>query len=183
MQIQEVVTQLLNKRTCTKQQLQSILGLLLYVHKCVRPAHIFLNRMLKLLRASHVSQMIVLTPDFDLRWFAKFLAQSNGVNLYDHVATHQTLELDACLTGLGGRVENYVYHLPIEKGYENCNIVHLEMVNILVAIRLFTKQWAGRKILVKCDNQAVVTVLSSGQNTRSVLVCLCKKHLVLRSCI
>ena len=131
-QIQVTVSQWLCKRTCTKRQLQSILGLLLYVHKCVRPARVFLNRMLELLRASHTSQKITLTQNFkcNLRWFDKFLAKYNGVNLYDHAVIHQVLELDACLTGLGGRVENYVYHLPIDKGYENCTIVHLEMVNL-----------------------------------------------------
>ena len=86
-QIQVTVTQWLSKHACTKRQLQSILGLLLYVHKCVRPAHVFLNRMLELLRASHTSQK-TLTQDFkrDLRWFAKFLAKYNGVSLYDHAA-------------------------------------------------------------------------------------------------
>ena len=87
-QIQETVTQWLNKRTCTKCQLQSVLGLLLYVHKCVRPARVFLNRMLELLRASQASKIIMLTPDFkrDLRWFAKFWQKYNGVNFYDHAA-------------------------------------------------------------------------------------------------
>ena len=67
--------------------------------------------MLDLLRASHSSQTISLTPDFnrDLRWFAKFLPLYNGVNLlYDHRPIHQTLELDACLTGLCGRLDSYV---------------------------------------------------------------------------
>ena len=177
-QIQATVSEWLSRHTCIKHQLQSILGLLLYVHKCVCPARVFLNRMLELLRASHTSQKIALTQNFkrDLRWFAKFLAQYNGVNLYDHVVIHQVLELDACLTGLGGCVENCVYHLPIDRGYENCTIVHLEMVNILVAIRLFARQWTGSKILVKCDNQAVISVLSTGR-TRDPYLSACAQNI------
>ena len=38
------------KSTCTKKQLQSLLGSLLYICKCVRPACFFLNRMLTGLR-------------------------------------------------------------------------------------------------------------------------------------
>ena len=89
----------------SKHQLQSILGLLLYVHKCVKPARIFLNRMLDLLRSCHGRQKIRLTSDFkrDLRWFAKFLPTYNGILLYDHRQVDVTLELDACLTGFGGR--------------------------------------------------------------------------------
>ena len=33
----------------SKRELQSILGLLLYIHKYVKPARVFLNRMLELL--------------------------------------------------------------------------------------------------------------------------------------
>ena len=33
----------------------------------------------------------------------------------------------------------------------NWSIVQLEMVNILLAVRLFQPYWAGRKVLVKCD--------------------------------
>ena len=75
-QVNKSVHEWLSKNVCTKRQLQSILGLLLYVHKCVKPACVFLNHMLELLRASHNTQRIVLTPDFkhDLRWFTKFLS-------------------------------------------------------------------------------------------------------------
>ena len=43
------------------------------------------------------------------------------------------------------------------------SIVHLEMVNVLLAVRLFQTKWAGRKVLIKCGNKAVVTVLRSGR--------------------
>ena len=50
------VRQWLSRDAATKRELQSILGLLLYVHKCVKPACIFLNRMLDLLRFAHGRQ-------------------------------------------------------------------------------------------------------------------------------
>ena len=53
-----------SKRVCTKCELQSLLGNLLYVHKCVRPARVFLNRMLELLRSSYDVNIISLTEDF-----------------------------------------------------------------------------------------------------------------------
>ena len=71
---------------CTKRELQSLLGTLLYVHKCVRPARTFLNRMLDLLRHAPDPSRIALTEDFsrDLRWFKKFLPKYNGISLYTH---------------------------------------------------------------------------------------------------
>ena len=130
--INDAVRLWLDKDVASKCQLQSILGLLLYVHKCCKPARFFLNRMLELLRTGHGRQKILLTPDFkrDLRWFAKFLPTYHGVSLYNHKPVDLTLELDACLTGFGEPRGRYVYHLPIERGFRNWTIVHLEMVNI-----------------------------------------------------
>ena len=73
--IMQAVRHRLSKDIASKRQLKSILGLLLYIHKCIKPARIFLNRMLDLLRSCYGHQKIKLTPDFkrDLRWFTKFL--------------------------------------------------------------------------------------------------------------
>ena len=75
--------------------------------------------MLDLLRFGHAAKRIPLTEEFicDLRWFSNFLPTYNGVSMYDHSVIDVTLELDACLTGLGGRCGDQVYHLPIERGY------------------------------------------------------------------
>ena len=176
--ITQAVHQWLSKDVASKRQLQSILGLLLYVHKCVKPARVFLNRMLELLRFAQDRQKILLTPEFkrDLRWFAKFLPTYNGVSLYDHRKVDTTLELDACLTGFGGCCGNLVYHLPIQRGFMNWTIVHLEMVNILIAVRLFKHQWASHKVLIRCDNQAVVSVLRSGK-TRDPYLAACARNI------
>ena len=163
--VKAIVNQWDQKHHCTKRELQSLLGTLLYVHKCVRPAHTFLNRMLDLLCHAPNPSCIALTEDFrqDLCWFQKFLPSYNGLSLYAHRNPDYIIELDACLTGLGGCCGDLVYHLSIPKGFKNLNIVHLEMVNILVALRLFMHTWKGACILIKCDNDAVVKVLSGGK--------------------
>ena len=52
------------KKFCSKRQLQSLLGSLLYVSKCVKPAHTFLNRMLMLLRENFEKDTIFLNTAF-----------------------------------------------------------------------------------------------------------------------
>ena len=52
------------KSTFNKTQLQSLIGSLLYVTKCVRLARFFLNRMLTLLRNNHDNVKIDLNKDF-----------------------------------------------------------------------------------------------------------------------
>ena len=68
---------------CSRRQLQSLLGHLLYVQKCVKPAHYFVNRMLDLLRTNYDQDKIKITQDFkhDLRWFSRFLEAYNSVSI------------------------------------------------------------------------------------------------------
>ena len=123
-----------------------------YIHKCVRPARLFLNRMLDLLRKHQDEKVIPLTQDFkrDVRWFECFLTSYNGVSVYKHSLVDHWVELDACLDALGVVWNNFVYHLPLPRHYLNSGIVQFEMVNILVALRLFGPFWRSKSILINC---------------------------------
>ena len=160
------------KSTCSKNQLQSLLGSLFYICKCVRPARFFLNRMLAVLRQDVRIIEFSLNEEFhrDLRWFSTFLVSFNGVTMYDRrpVVTY----LDASLTGLGGCFNNLVYTLPIPPVYNSYSIVHLEMINVLAALKLWAQSWANKLVRLYCDNQAVVQVLSTG-NTRDAVLGAC----------
>ena len=127
--------------------------------------------MLQLLRDNHASSKIHLNASFhrDLNWFNTFLPQYNGVTFYDHQKPHHTVHLDACLTGFGGCFANYVYTLPIPLGYKNYTIVHLEIINIVVALKIWGSIWKDKIIEIKCDNMAVVDVLRSGKARDAVL--------------
>ena len=163
--IQTVCTQWVGRQTCTKKELQSLLGSLLYISKCVHSSRIFLNRMLDTLRSHFGKEDILLDQNFhrDLNWFIKFLPYFNGVVFFNHALFRMIIELNACLEGLGAICQNQVYSIKIPKNFENYGIVHLEMLNILVALRVWCHQWATHRILLKCDNQAVVSVLNSGK--------------------
>ena len=177
-QICDTVKEWENKKYCTKRQLQSLLGHLLYIHKCVKPARYFLNRMLQLLREHHGRVRIHLNHEFhrDLRWFQRFLPLYNGVSMYDHKRLDHQVHLDACLKGLGGVCQNMVYHIAIPLGFKGLTIVHLEMLNILVAVKLFCRHWKGMSILIYCDNFAVVNVLRSGR-ARDPYLAACARNI------
>ena len=49
----------------------------------------------------------------------------------------------------GARFDNFIYHLPIPLGHKTLGIVHLEMVNILLAVRVFQEKWAGKHLFSK----------------------------------
>ena len=141
-----------DKKTVTKNQLQSLLGLLLYISKCVKPARFFLNRMLQLLRDNFENDSIVLTSEFfrDLLWFQTFLKSYNGITIYDIRPLNIRIYLDACLQGLGGCYDNFVYTIPIPKGFNGYNIVHLEMLNVVVALKVWAASWANKQHAGHC---------------------------------
>ena len=175
-QIMQVCEEWSDKRICTKNQLQSLLGLLLYVSKCVKPARYFLNRMLQLLRDNFDKNRIKVTSEFikDLTWFKTFLASYNGVTFYGIRPLHDQIHLDACLTGLGGAFNNMVYSIPIPKGYMGYNIAHLEMVNVVVALNIWGQCWANKRIKIHCDNKAMVDILTYGRAKDTLMAtCAC----------
>ena len=156
-----------HRETCNKKELQSLLGSLLYISKCVKNSRIFLNRMLDTLRCHNNTDKIALDISFhrDLNWFSKFLPQFNGRAFFLHSPVQATIELDACLQGLGAYCMNQVYAIQIPVYLKNYTIVHLEMLNILVTIRAWKNFFQNKRILIKCDNQAVVSVLTTGRTS------------------
>ena len=127
-----------SKTYYSKRQLQSLLGSLLYISKCVKRTRFFINRMLALLSNNHHRDKTLLNQPFfqDLSWFNTFLCNFNGTMYYDKKFPSSQVYLDACLTGLGGHYDSMVYALEIPFGYGSYDICHLEMLNIVVASKL-----------------------------------------------
>ena len=121
--------QVANKKYLSKRSFQSLLGKLIYLHKCVIPARTFVNRILQLFRDNFDKKRIHLTTDFfkDIAWFQAFLPHFNGTTKFDkpRVEGSNSLSLDACLMGLGAIWENRVYSTPVPSipGFA-LNIVH-----------------------------------------------------------
>ena len=160
-----------DKTIVIKNELQSLLGLLLYITKCVRLARYFLNHMLQLLRDSHNDKNICLTAEFfkDLKWFQVFLTSYNGITFYHQSPLHKRICLDASLEGLGGCYDNSVYALRIPRGYKDYNIAHLQILNVVVALKIWAPRWANKSIQIMCDNMAVVEVLTCGRARDSIM--------------
>ena len=157
----------LSQKSLSKNNLQSLIGSLMFLHRSVKPTRVFTNRLLNTLRQmgsnpvpvnKHIKQ--------DLQWFLHFVPQYNGSSVYRHIpfSEHQPIELDACLQGLGGRWGSNVYCAPIPDHMkkDNPNITHFELFNVFVALTVWGSQWRGRKLLVHLDNIASVAIVNSG---------------------
>ena len=70
--------------------------------------------------------------------------------------------------------ESMVYALPIPKNHNNYNIVHLELLNIVVALKVWTVHWSNRRIKIHCDNMAAVEVLQKGRARDATLALMAR---------
>ena len=97
-----------SKTYCSKRDLQSLLGSLLYVSKCVKHSRFFLNRMLQLLRNNVDTRKILLTAEFksDLAWFNCFFLTTIGLLIMiNHIVIQKYIWMLALL--VWGRLWHY----------------------------------------------------------------------------
>ena len=110
-----------------------------------------------------------------------FLPTYNGISYIKKtgIDDSQSLYLDACLTGMGAVWQNRVYATPIHNfGDLKLSIVHFEMLNVVIALRVCGSYWRHKALEIKCDNLGVVRVVKTGKNQRSLPGTLYQKYLV-----
>ena len=106
----------------------------------------------------------------DIQWFIKFLPVFNGITIFNKkpIEEQATIHLHASITGLGAILNNRVYSTPIIQIPDFAlKIVHLEMWNIVIALKMWGQFWSHSNLAIYCDNHAVVQVM----NSHCVLLC------------
>jgi hypothetical protein len=167
----------LNKKFISKHQLQVLIGTLMFLHKAIKPTRVFVNRILALLRnmGNATKATIDEGTKRDLQWFMACSHAINGtVNIFKCLRPRIDIFVDASLSGLGGAFRNYVYEMAIVPRPDYC-INHWEAINILVALRTFSKFIQGSHVTIWCDNQTAVSSLNLGRGADPVL------HAILRN--
>ena len=74
-----------------------------------------------------------------------------------------------------------VYALPLPYDHLNYNITQLEMLNIMVALKVWGCAWHIMRIEIKCDNIDVVQVLQEGQARDPLLATIARNIWMLTS--
>ena len=89
------------------------------------------------------------------------------------MASDHSLYLDASLTGMGAVWRNRLYATPCHNRVDlNLKIIHLEMLNIVIALRT----WGHSAINIYSDNLGVVQVVETGK-TRDHFLALCIRNI------
>ena len=154
------------KTVATKQQLQSILGKLMWVSKVVRFSRCFVARIISILKGLRTQkQKVTLNEETrkDFLWWSEFLPVFNGVEMLVPDTVFCSVIGDATLHGGGSWNERekeffsrpFPLHLKDPKIY-----IHLkEFLVTIAATKLWGHLWAGKRIAVYCDNEAVVKTM------------------------
>jgi hypothetical protein len=174
--LEEIMTLLndwLNKKSASKKELQSLIGKLQFVGRCVRGSRVFISRLLNTL-SSLKRQHHRFRPSSqfkkDIIWWAKFVRSFNGVTLIPDMIwskPDQVFSTDACLTGGGGWSNHkkfFWFKFPdFILNKSGIHINYLELLVVVVACRVWFHHIVNKRIQIYCDNMATVLTINSGR--------------------
>ena len=161
------------KTRATMREIQQLMGLLNFVASVSPPARIFTNRMFEGLREAPRRGTETLSLGFkqDLSFFTTMWPDFNGIKIIDkdNVQCQGDLELDACLTGCGAFTGSHYYseHFPAGVLSGSHPIAHLELLNVVVAVKTWAEQWRGQRVQIHCDNTNACLAIQSGRSRDS----------------
>ena len=159
-----------NRIHATRKEMQSIIGVLQFVAKVAPPVRLFINRMLECLRDTPPTGCHTLSWGFkkDIDFFLKLLPQINGVRIIDKalLVPADVIELDACLTGCGAWCGSKFYgrKFPHYIMKQEHPIAHRKFLNLVVAVKLWARWWAGHRIEIRNDNMNTCLMIMTGKS-------------------
>jgi len=169
-EIRQLSQEWLKKKKASVREVQSIIGKLNFVAKCVRPARIFISRMLNFLREMPKKGKSKLPKDFraDIQWWNRYLPNFNGVSVISNEKWSRPDEIiasDACLKGCGATCGTEYFHevFPEHVISKDLHINALELMALVVAVTVWADHLRGKRVIVLCDNSATVWVINTGK--------------------
>ena len=172
------------RTTASREELQSLVGVLSFAAKVVAPGRTFLRRMIDHMKAlpadsdATTQHPLSNTFDLDLQWWRQFLTKWNGVCIVPDVnwSLAHTLAIytDACVDGYGAVFGSHWFACRWTADEEQQaarlkrdSMPFKELYALTRAAATWGSQWRGRKILFHCDCQPVVDAWRKGDSPRT----------------
>jgi hypothetical protein len=174
------------KQTASREELQSIIGILSFAAKVVPTGRTFLRRMIDHLKSlpanSTNTQQHPLSLDFgrDLNWWRQFLTKWNGISLIpdcDWTPAHVLdIYTDACVQGYGAVFGTHWFSCAWTRDEEELaardkrdSMPFKELYALTKAAATWSSSWRGRKILFHCDCQPIVDAWRKGDSRKPAI--------------
>ena len=169
MELRELIKEWRVKPHCKRKELESLTGKLQHACTVVKPGRTFLRRLLELLagtRKDHHHIPLRGAAKSDIAWWDLFLETWNGVSIIPpsgmELVTHHCWTDAAGGTGCGAVWDRQWFQYLWDQTPQGETIATLELLPIALACMIWGRQWKGSLVVLHCDNQAVVHVVSSG---------------------
>ena len=179
---------ILYKRSCTRKELEQLLGYLNFASRVKLPGRAFVTYLYRLMSyAKEAYHYVHLNKECkaDLQMWLEFLTHWNGINLfYENELTNASnisLHTDALSTiDFDGFFQNEWFYdswpeeLPKMSDY--CvSMAVLELYPIVVVAVLWGKPLSGENILVYCDNIVTVQIIKNGRSKEPFIMKLMRR--------
>ena len=182
----DILGDFINKRTCTKRQLLSLLGHLNFACRVIHPGRSFISYLIKLsttVKELHHHVKISAECRLDLSMWYKFLSGWNGVSFFLHDNIEEAADLHL-FTDSTDRAFAGIYHnqwfqgiIPqaILEGEETVSMAFCELYPIVMSCVLWGSTWGCKRLLFHCDNLGTVNIITKGRSKSSLIMRLMRK--------
>ena len=166
-QIKIELTTWFMKTSATRREVESLIGKLQFLAKCIRAGRIFIARLIQWLKGMDRTgrYTIPLEARKDITWWARCAEEHNGISLMwlaSEPVIDEVIASDASGQGFGATYDNQYIRGRFPQKYKGSNIALLEMLAALAALKTWGKHLTGKYFWIHVDNQAVATVINTG---------------------
>ena len=164
--LQQTIRSWQRRKRCSKRELLSLIGQLQHAATVVRPGRTFVRWMIDLsMRFEALDHPMRINLEFrsDLQWWAQYFQSWNGIGFFRPQAPTAVLVSDASGScGCGAYSLPEWFQLQWPSAWLPLHIAAKELLPILLGAALWGPAWSGQRVLCKCDNMAVVTIINTG---------------------
>ena len=160
-----------NRKRGTKRELLSLLGKLIFVCRIIQPGRIFLCRLFQLassLKFLHHRTRLNIEARHDVDWWISFLESWNKKSLfYEDVwslGPDMHLQTDASYSLFGCSFGNLWFNGEFKESDLSKSITWKELYAVVIACATWREHLKQKKVLILCDNEAVVYCVNNGKS-------------------
>ena len=178
-EIKLLLSDCVTKRKCSKRQLLSLIGKLLFAAKVVKPGRLFLRRLIDLSKTvSKLQHMIHMDSEAreDILWWHKFVSTWNGVSIIQTpmvTSDEFTLFTDASGSlGFGAIYRSHWFSCSWPSHLQEYHINFKELFAIVAAVKTWGHNWPNKQILIFTDSKVVSDSWKSRFSKNPAMMCL-----------
>ena len=182
-EVLSILPKWIDRRTCKKRNLLSLIGKLQHCAKVVRAGRIFVRRLITLSTlVSELHHHVTLNNDAkaDIQWWCEFLPKWNFASIIPESliveSTDLSLFTDAAKTvGFGAVMGNSWIQARWPPHMIDDNIDIKELFAIMAATLTWGAHWTGKRIVFITDNKPITQIWAAGSTPSPILMKLVRR--------